>query len=431
MKNQCVLGCIGLMILMCGCGNAKHDPHMITVWHWMADRHDVFVQLAAKYKQETGITVNFQLFVPSDVYSQKITAAAQAKILPDIFGVLDEKSVFGEFIKNGFIANLKEDFEKNHGEWQKMFFEKALAGNIFIEGNSYQVPPGIYAVPLDVTTEMIVYNKEILEKAGVTQLPQTFEEFVDAAQKIKAIGVTPFVSGWREPWLMDCFSSNYAFNIMGEEKVMATYRGEVPYTDPQWIEVFRIFETLAKKGVVERSIVTKANKTAEQDFALQRAAFAFNGSWCVNVYYDMMNPKFDYGVMLPPPISNRFPLKVWGAAGSSFMVNESSLNKKQSIAFLRWLSDKEQQIVLSEATKNLPANQYALASLPEQLEEFGQGMEYSTHPTIWSAEEDVLVKERFLKGLQSIIIGEKTPEQVASEVQSLKERQLQRVRPRR
>src|SRR3989338_5152575 len=120
--------------------------------------------------------------------------------------------------------------------------------------------------------------------------------------------------------MADCFASNYAFNIMGEEKVMATFRGEIPYTDPDWIKVFNIFAQLRKSGALAEGIVTKVNKFAEQDFALERAAFAFNGSWCVNVYHDM-NPNLQYGVMVPPAVESKYPLQIWGAAGSSFLVN--------------------------------------------------------------------------------------------------------------
>ena len=53
-------------------------------------------------------------------------------------------------------------------------------------------------------------------------------------------------------------------------------------------------------------------------------------------------------------------------------------------------------------------------------------MDRTTHPTIWKYNEDHVVSEKFEKGLQSIIIGEKTPEQVAQEVQEAKERVMKR-----
>ena len=60
------------------------------------------------------------------------------------------------------------------------------------------------------------------------------------------------------------------------------------------------------------------------------------------------------------------------------------------------------------------------------LAEFSQGMDESTHPSVWPLNEDPLVIEAFDKGIQSIIIGEKTPEQVAQDVQTVKDRQIAR-----
>jgi ABC-type glycerol-3-phosphate transport system substrate-binding protein len=429
MKKGYITAILLFFVILCGCAKPAQDSNTLYVWHWMVDRHDAFEVLAQKYKEQTGITVQFQLFAPSDIYSQKIVAAAQARILPDIFGVLDTKSVFADFIKSGFVEDLTEEFAKDNGAWEKSLFARAVAANLFEEGNSYGVKPGIYGVPLDVMNIQILYNKKLLKKAGINSPPKTFDEFIEATQALKRVGISGLVSGWGEHWLIDCFASNYAFNIMGEDKIMATYRGEVPYTDPDWIKVFGIFQTLVESESFVVGIVTKTNKFAEQDFALERAAFAFNGSWCANVYNDM-NPDLDYGVMMPPSVDSKYPLKIWGGAGSSFMVNEAAFNKEKAVQFLKWLSAKEQQAYLSEETKNLPANRYAASKISRVLSDFASAMDNTTHPTIWPLDEDASVKEKFDKGLQSIIIGEKTPQEVAAEVQKAKERQMEKKRRR-
>ena len=413
--------CLGLF-LAAGCSQRPQDPDKILLWHWMTDRDETFKKLAEEYKKETGIEVTVELFAPSDAYSQKIIAAAQANVLPDIYGILDKKSIFADFIKAGLVADLTSDFAAEGGAWQKALFEKALAVTRFEAGNIYGIKPGIYGVPIDVTNMQMLYNKKLLAKAGIQNPPQTYDEFVKAAAALKRVGIVPFVSGWGELWLADCFASNYAFNIMGEEKVMATFRGQVPYTDPDWIKVLDIFRDLRDKGVFIDGIVTKGNKYAEQDFALERAAFTFNGSWCVNVYKDM-NPDLDYGVMPPPPIGNAHVLKIWGGAGSSFVVNNASSNKDKAIAFLKWLTAKDSQAVLAKQTNNLPSNREAMSMIPPILEAFARGMENSTHPTIWARNENPLVVEAFDKGIQAIIIGEKTPQQAAAGVQQVKERE--------
>jgi raffinose/stachyose/melibiose transport system substrate-binding protein len=418
---SCLLLVSGWLVTFQGCSEHPNPSHKIILWHWMTDRNDILEKLAQQYKQETGIEVSIQLFAPSDSYSQKIVAAAQANVLPDIYGILDKRSVFADFIKAGLTADLTDAMKAGGGAWENSLFEKALADNIFKPANIYGVKPGIYGVPIDVTDQQMLYNKKLLAKAGITSPPATFKDFVKDAQALRRVGITPFVSGWGELWLLDCFASNYEFNIMGEEKIFATYRGQVKYTDPDWIKVLNVFAVLRDKGVLMEGIVTKGNKYAEQDFALERAAFAFNGSWCVNVYHNM-NPDLDYGVLPPPPIGGDHPLKIWGGAGSSFVVNAGSPNKDKAIAFLQWLTAKQQQVVLARETNNLPSNKEALSVIPPILDEFAKGMDQSTHQSIWPINEDPTVVEAFDKGLQSIMIGEKTPQQVAREVQAVKDR---------
>jgi len=413
-----------------GCAPAAPKTDRVVIWHWMTDRDKAFQELATQYEKETGIKVILELYAPSDVYSQKIIAAAQAKILPDIFGILDKKSVVADFINGGFVADLTTDFKANGAEWESSLFPKALSVNRFDENNPYKVTPGIYGVPIDVMNIQMLYNKNLLKKAGIAKPPATIEEWIEASAALKRVGISGFVSGWGELWMADAFASNYAFNIMGEDKVMATFRGEVPYTDPSWIKVFGVFADLQSKGVFATGIVTKTNKDAEQDFALERAAFAFNGSWCVNVYNEM-NSKLEYGVMLPPVANKDRPMKIWGGAGSSFFVNNVSPNKVKAIAFLKWLTAKEQQTYLAEKTQNLPVNKLALATIPPILADFSLSMESTTHPTIWPLNEDALVIEAFDKGLQSIIIGEKTPEQVGADVQKVKLRQTEKQKKKK
>ncbi|MBF0486194.1 MAG: extracellular solute-binding protein [Candidatus Omnitrophica bacterium] len=424
MKISTILVLCFCFLAVGGC-SARPSTNQIEVWHWMTDRQDALQALAQKYEQETGVKVKLELFAPSDAYTQKITAASQANVLPDIYGILDKKSILALFIKSGLVADLTEELEADHAAWESSLIPKAVDVNRFPVGNKDGVPPGIYGVPIDVTNIQMVYNNTLLKKAGLLKPPQTFGDFLTAVDALKRVGVSPFVTGFGEMWIIDCFASNYAFNMMGEDKVMATFRGEVKYTDPDWIKVFSVFQTLARKGAFIEGIVTKGNKYAEQDFALERAAFSFDGSWAVNIYRSM-NPRLDYGISPLPAINPDRPMKVWGGAGSSFVVNAASPNRAKAVAFLKWLTAEEQQVFIAEKTNNLPANRAAMIATPKVLPDFSKAMDQTTHPSVWPVNEDALVTEAFDKGIQSIIIGEKTPEAVAGEVQKIKDREMKK-----
>ncbi|MBU1912680.1 MAG: extracellular solute-binding protein [Candidatus Omnitrophica bacterium] len=434
-KKFCLFFMLSLFIVflsvsLVNCGpNAQNKEQVksIKVWHWMSDREDAFLELAEIYEKETGVKINFELYAPSDAYTQKVRAAAQTNTLPDIFGILGEKRDFASFVKSGYVYDLTEDMDRDLGSWKNKLFAKALAVNEFEQANSSGVKPGIYGVPIDVTNIQMLYNKDLLRGAGVdaSRPPKTWKELIEINEKLKAKGMQGLVSGWGEIWMIDCFASNYAFNIMGKDKVLDTIRGKVPYTDPDWIRVFDLFREMRDEGMLASGIVTMVNKTAEQLFANNRAAFAFNGSWCVNVYKGM-NPDLNYGVMLPPQASDKYPMTIWGGAGSSFMVNKQSKEVQLAVDFLKWITDAPQQIFLSKETQDLPSNKYSLKDIPMVLSQFANAMDNTTHPNVWGVSESPLVIEAFDKGIQSIIIGEKTPQQLGSEIQAIKEREMKK-----
>jgi len=421
---------IFVLFLALGCSEQKLDSKpTINVWHWMTDRDATFQELAKKYGTLTGVKINFELYAPADAYMQKIRAAAQGMNLPDVFGILGEKSDFASFIRAGHILDLTAYMESNNNNWKDSFFPKALAVNEFGPQNSYGINPGIFGVPIDIMTIQMVYNKKLLAQLGLNpnRPPKTLPEFLGLGSKIQAAGMQGLVSGWGEAWMIGCLANNYAFNVMGKDKVLATLKGEVAYTDPDWIKVFTIFKQMKDSGILAQGLVTMINKTAEQIFANEKAVFAFNGSWCVNVYKGM-NPGLEYGAMLPPEAADKFPMVIWGGAGSSFMVNARSKHKEEAVKFLIWLMDQDQQAYLAASTNNLPANKNSLSKISQILAQFARGMDYATHPNVWGVSESSLVIEAFERGIQSIIIGEKTPEQVASEVQKIKERELAKKR---
>lgn len=422
-----------LLLALAGCGAAdKKDTNTLTVWHWMSDRDQTFQELAQQYQAQTGIKVKFELYAPSEAYSQRVKASAQTDTLPDIFGILGESRDFASFVKSGFVADLTGPLSANDGsgKWKDRLFQKALSVNEFKEGNEYGVPPGYYGVPLDITTIQMLYNKGLYRKAGLDPNvpPDSWEMFVEHCRILREKGIPRFVSGFGEIWMIDALASNFAMNIMGEKKVFDTYAGKVPYTDPDWVKVLSLFKEMADEKILVEGAVTMVNKTAEQTFANERAAYAFNGSWSVNVYKGM-NPDLDYAAILPPKVTNLNPMRIWGGAGGSFVVNDHSPRKESAIQFLKWLTQDAQQAYLSTHTENLPANKGSLKQISPILAQFADDMDNTTHPNVYPVHELPVVTEAFDKGIQSILIGEKTPEAVAAEVQKIKVKELKKIKP--
>ena len=416
--------------ILTGCGPSKPKEDKLVIWHWMTDRKDAFAELANKYTQESGLKVEFKLFFPPKIYSQKVIAAARAKTLPDIFGILGEKETLSAFIKAGHILNLspymKEEIDNQKEirlKWKDSFYPQTLKVVTFNQDNTYGVSAGIYAVPIDTAIMQFIYNKTLFKEAGLDpeKSPETMEEFLAWAQTIQEkTDATGFICGWGEGWLLNALATEWAINTMGEDKFLKTLEGKISYTDPDWIKTFSLFAKLKDSEILASNIVTITNKEAEEAFAQGKAAFSFNGSWSVNTY-KQLSESLDYAFFSLPRAFDDHPIKVWGGAGSSFMVDANSPKKNQAIKFLKWLSAKKQQEFLAKKTNNLPAIKNADEKLPPILKSLLGTFKNLTHPNLWPRNEDPRVIETMNSGLQQIVMGLKTPEEVAGEIQKKKE----------
>jgi ABC-type glycerol-3-phosphate transport system substrate-binding protein len=386
----------------------------------MTDRQAAFDKLAAQYEKEKGVRVQFETYAPSESYRDKIRAAASGKLLPEVYNPLGDKRELAAFIKSGYIADLTPEMEEG---WKNRFYPKPLGQNTFDASNEFGVAPGIYGVPIDVNAMEIFYNKDLFKQAGLDpeQPPKTWDEFLAAGKKLRSAGIQPFASGFGEGWLISAFAASYEFNLLGRQGIIDTYKGKIPYTDPRWVKIFKLFDEMKQTGMFVSGIATMVNKDAERLFTTGKAAMALNGSWGINVYF-AMNPTLNYGIMLPPRLKDGpYPMQIYGGEGSSFNFNPMSPNKDKAVAFFKWLTEKNQQVQLSTETRNIPANKEAGKDMPPVLRAFSEDISKTFDPL--PLIEDWQVTNVKNVGLQAIIIGEKTPEQVAREVQAEKERQ--------
>lgn len=122
------------------------------------------------FTSETGINIELLSNPYADTKTQ-IAAGAAAGTMADVVG-LDGAWVY-DFAKQGSIANLTELMTADG------YDDTQLSDQIKYEGNTYMIPVVNFAYPLYV-------NMDILEKAGVKEVPATWSEFEAALELIKA-----------------------------------------------------------------------------------------------------------------------------------------------------------------------------------------------------------------------------------------------------
>ena len=128
--------------------------------------------LSEGYAKQTGVKVDLQVLDWNSI-DQQVTTMIQNNQPPDVLNL----NSFASYAKDGLLypadeilsAQTREDFLP-----------------AFVRGGEYQGK--LYGLPILSSARAFFYNKDLLARAGIAEPPRTWDEFVRAAQKIRALG---------------------------------------------------------------------------------------------------------------------------------------------------------------------------------------------------------------------------------------------------
>lgn len=153
---------------------AMADEEKTVINIWSKDRHDAdYVQKKVDEYNENNtdnIEVNYQLY--TDNYTQAVDMAVQSGEMPDILVFQDE--MFDKYIGEDQWADLYEFMDD---DMKEMFKDVIHEGYNEFDGK-------LYFIPTTGTTCRLFYNKEIFDRVGIENPPETLEEMVEDAKLI-------------------------------------------------------------------------------------------------------------------------------------------------------------------------------------------------------------------------------------------------------
>lgn len=171
------IGSLLLPLAACGNTDAKtattDEPISITWWGWGVPPAE---QVKDFNKSHPNIKVTFNnIGSAQDQYTALNNAIEANKGMPDVATI--EYFALPQFAHTEKLLDLtqfgadKFDNDYTQGTW-----------------DSVNINGGIYGLPTDSGPMAFFYNKEIFDKAGVTEIPTTWDEYYEAAKKIRAVG---------------------------------------------------------------------------------------------------------------------------------------------------------------------------------------------------------------------------------------------------
>lgn len=359
MKMKKILSTILATTLLCGvlagCGSSstpstgdtvdatKKDGEgkVVKVYQLKVEINDALQTLAKKYEEETGVKVEVTSVGGGGDYGASLKAEFQKGTEPDIF-MIQGAGDYGVW-KHKIDDLTSEPWVKN-----------AVEGTL----NTVTVDNKVYGMPAATEGYGLIYNKEILDKAGIDP------ESIDTFDKLKAafetldskkseLGIDNVVSyTTKETWV----TGNHTFNIplaaqADPTKFVQDYiAGKADMVNNQaFKDWMNLVELMCKYGG-GKTLDTIDYSNQVGNFALGKTAFIQQGNWIAS---DLKNldAKFDMG-FVPLAINN--DTKVSGAIPVGvpmyWVVNKDSAVNKEAKAFLDWMvsSDVGQESLVKD-----------------------------------------------------------------------------------
>lgn len=262
------------------------EPVEVTIAIWgaedgLADPEDpILKQLEA----ETGVKLVAQNVTWDDA-DQKIQLWATNGQLPDIFaGDFVGKSFYSNWIEQGVIRALPDDLSAYPSLEEHMQMERAQAAAR--DGKFYMIPRTTYGdISYSVLGRNVVYRWDLAQAAGVTEEPETYEEFCDMIRKIiEADPEGKQVSGMTQalPELIGGFV--YPYSGILEKKWVADENGRfVPsyFADRDaLVSAMQFARDMYADGVIEKDVALAKLETSKEKYLQGQSAamvFAWSG----------------------------------------------------------------------------------------------------------------------------------------------------------
>ena len=147
---------------------------------------------------------------------------------------------------------------------------------------------------------MIFCNKNIFDDCGITKYPETWTEFMDACEKIKAKGYTPVTtdSNYATSWV-----GYYMSRLMGNDEGAKLSNDPSAWSNPKVLEAAKAIEDMAKKGYFDPVIETNTYPNAQQSMVInEKIAMYINGTWLPNEVKDSTPDDFKWGSFAFPTV---------------------------------------------------------------------------------------------------------------------------------
>lgn len=319
----------------------------ISFWHSMGGVNGEAINtLVEEFNSENeyGITVDAQYQGEYDDAINKLKSAQIGNMGADLVQIYEIGTQF--MMESGWIVPMQECVDQDQYDVSQI--EPNLAAY-------YTIDDTLYSMPFNSSTPLMYYNKDMFEKAGITEIPDSLEEIAKIGQDLLDKGgagevISLSVYGWFFEQFIGKQGLNYANNGNGREDLTTAVEFDTNGAAKNLLEQWK---NLSDLGFAPN--VGRGGDAGLADFSSGKSAITLGSTASLKQILQDVNGKFEVGTAYFPKVkeSDEGGVSIGGA--SLWALNNNDPKKLRATwEFVKFLISPESQAYWNAETGYFP-----------------------------------------------------------------------------
>ncbi len=323
------------------------DGTTISFWHSMGGVNGEALDTLVKQfneENEYGITVDAQYQGEYDDPLNKLKSAQIGNMGADLVQVYEIGTRF--MIDSGWIVPMQEMIDGDGYDLSQI--EPNLAAY-------YTIDNELYSMPFNSSTPILYYNKDMFEKAGITEVPDSLEGIGEIGQQLLDNGgageaMSMGIYGWFFEQLISKQGLEYANNGNGRKEAATAVAFD---ENGAAKNILTVWKDLNDKGFAP--IVGKGGDAGLADFSAGKSAITLGSTASLKQILQDVNGKFEVGTAYFPKVSSSDEGGVSiGGASLWALDNQDPKKLRATWEFIKFLISPESQAYWNAQTGYFP-----------------------------------------------------------------------------
>ncbi|MBS5283223.1 MAG: ABC transporter substrate-binding protein [Clostridiales bacterium] len=326
---------------------ASGEGQTITFWHSMGGVNgEALDYLVNKFNQENdkGITVEAQFQGEYDDAINKLKSAQIGNMGADLVQIYDIGTRF--MIDSGWVIPMQELIDADG--WDVSQIEPNIAAY-------YSVDNKLYSMPFNSSTPILYYNKDMFEKAGITEVPDSLGAIGEIADDLMTKG------GAGEPislsiygWFFEQFTCKQGLDYVDNGNGRTAAATAVAFDENgAAVNTLTAWKELYDKGYAPN--VGRGGDAGLADFSSGKAAMTLGSTASLKQILEDVNGKFEVGTAYFPKVNDTDEGGVSIGGASLWALNNEDEEKKAATwEFVKFLVSPESQAYWNAQTGYFP-----------------------------------------------------------------------------